>query len=504
MGIEGAPPTEQQTHDIRSRVYSKLEDLGQNKVDPIDLENIRIYDDYIAKFFKHTFDHPGEQEEAAANMIISTLKWRKGFGAGCIAKADFTTSMLERGSLFSHNRDKDGKKLLVFCVGKHIKGQEKMEDMKKFFVYYLERLNREEVGEQITLMFDCKGAGLRNIDMEFVQFMIGALKDYYPDPLNYILVFEMPWVLNAAFKVIKTLLPPAAVKKIKFVNKTNMDEFVNGDNQLEEWGGTNPWQYQFEEEITQNGSKDSGFKDIREDVCKKMVTFASQSPNLVLASPLSHMSGVGNIAASSQVDILRISPGQEVTFSNTVAGDLMGKIQIQNISTKVVGYKIKTTSPEKYRVRPSTGILGPGQSATVEMNVSGGYAMTPSSLVRDKFLVTAVILESSELGQQQLAEALKTSRPDGQYRLKCNLSGNVEDQDGHEGYDYMGLNSRGVGSGQSDTGRQLASILKKVNQVVIQQEEMSTQLRRCLHIDLLLVGLVFLLLVSVLYLPKPE
>ena len=34
------------------------------------------------------------------------------------------------------------------------------------------------------------------MDMEFVQFIIGTLKDYYPDPLNYILVLEMPWVLN--------------------------------------------------------------------------------------------------------------------------------------------------------------------------------------------------------------------------------------------------------------------------------------------------------------------
>jgi len=332
--------------------------------------------------------------------------------------------------------------------------------------------------------------------------MIGALKDYYPDPLNYILVFEMPWVLNAAFKVIKTLLPPAAVKKIKFVNKSNMDEFVNGDNQLEEWGGTNPWQYKFEEEITQNGSRDSGFEDVREDICKKTVTFASPSPNLVLTPIISQMSGVTNMAVSSQADLLRISPGQEVTFSNTATGDLFGKIHIQNISTKVVGYKIKTTSPEKYRVRPSTGSLGLGQSAVVEMHVSGGYAMTPSSLVRDKFLITAVILESSDLGQQQLAEALKTSRPDGQYRLTCQLSGNVGGQVRHDGVGGMGLNSHGALSGQADTGRQLVSILKKVNQVVIQQEELSTQLRRCLHINLVLVGLLFLLLISLSYFRK--
>ena len=63
-------------------------------------------------------------------------------------------------------------------------------------MYNLERLNREERGEQITVMFDCKGAGLKNMDMEFVQFLIGCMKEYYPDPLNYILVYDMPWVLN--------------------------------------------------------------------------------------------------------------------------------------------------------------------------------------------------------------------------------------------------------------------------------------------------------------------
>ena len=57
---------------------------------------------------------------------------------------------MRQESFFIHSlhRDKDGRKLLVFCVYKHIKGQIKMEDMKKFFVYYLERLYREEGGDQ--------------------------------------------------------------------------------------------------------------------------------------------------------------------------------------------------------------------------------------------------------------------------------------------------------------------------------------------------------------------
>ena len=35
-------------------------------------------------------------------------------------------------------------------------------------------------------------------------------------------VFEMPWILNTAWKIIKSLLPPPAVARIKFVTKSNI------------------------------------------------------------------------------------------------------------------------------------------------------------------------------------------------------------------------------------------------------------------------------------------
>jgi len=498
MGVEGAEPSEQEVKEIRTIVNKEVEDLGIDEVDTVCLQRIKTDDVYVSKFFKHTFDHPGPQVEAASKMIMNTLKWRKEFGAGLITESDFPPSMLERGSLFSHNRDKDGRKLLVFCVGKHFKGMEKMEDMKKFFVYFLERLNREEKGEQITVMFDCKGAGLKNMDMEFVQFLIGCMKEYYPDPLNYILVFEMPWVLNAAFKIIKGWLPAAAVKKIKFLTKSNMGEYLTEENRLEEWGGSDPWQYHWEHEV--NGTKESAFEDARDETRKKTVTFANPNPVMAqspsqdsLGSALSQTSGNAN----GQVDILRLTPGQEVVFSSTGAGDLAAKVQIQNISSKIVGYKIKTTSPEKYRVRPSTGSLSPGLAATVEIHVSGGQATTvPSSLVRDKFLITAVYLESIDLGQQQLADALKTSKPDGQYRLRCQLAGNLVDQGGST---QQGVQGQTVGQVEPDGTRQVANILKKVNQLATKQEELSTQLRLCLHIELVLVGLVILLLVLILF-----
>jgi hypothetical protein len=51
----------------------------------------------------------------------------------------------------------------------------------------------------MTIVFDCAGCGLKNMDMELIQYMIQVFKDYYPWSLNYILVYEMPWVLNGKF-----------------------------------------------------------------------------------------------------------------------------------------------------------------------------------------------------------------------------------------------------------------------------------------------------------------
>jgi hypothetical protein len=55
---------------------------------------------------------------------------------------------------------------------------------------------REDGAEPVTLVFDLAGCGLKNMDMEFIQYLIGIFRDYCPYSLNYILVFEMPWVLN--------------------------------------------------------------------------------------------------------------------------------------------------------------------------------------------------------------------------------------------------------------------------------------------------------------------
>ena len=57
------------------------------------------------------------------------------------------------------------------------------------------------------MVFDCAGCGLKNMDMEFVQYMIGVFRDFTPENLNYILVYEMPWVLNGERSISSPFAP---------------------------------------------------------------------------------------------------------------------------------------------------------------------------------------------------------------------------------------------------------------------------------------------------------
>merc|ERR1719348_172420 len=291
--------------------------------------------------------------------------------------------------------------------------------------------------------------------------MINVMKDYYPDPLNYIIVFEMPLVLNAA------------VKKIKFLTKSNMSEYVDDENRLECWGGQDTWEYKFEPESRHsNGLKEEGRK--------KTVTFAGSpmvaSPSAdSLGSALSSNSGGGSGGGGPQgVDLLHLTPAQEVVFSTSPLGDLTGKVSLTNTSGKPLGYKIKTTSPEKYRVRPSTGCISPGQSVTVEIHVSGQKEV--SSLNRDKFLVTAVLLDREDIPAPQLTDALRTQTPDGQYRLRCNLAGAPETGSGI-GQVFA---SPPPAAAPEDPARQVcevANVSKKVAQLVEGQQQLAGQVK---------------------------
>ena len=248
---EQRSPTNEEIIELRERTKDLVSEIEEDLIDARDLKRIINDDKYISRFFLHCTNIPGDHMKNTEEMIIRVLKWRKENKLLDIKSSDLEESLKSKGALYLRNRDADGKQLLIFEVKKHIKGVNKINDVHRMFLYFLERVDREDSDGMVTIVFDCDGCGLINMDIDFVRYMIDVFKYYYPCVLNYILVMDMPWVMNAIWKIIKAWLPSVAVKKIKFVNRNTIDEFVPYDQKFVHWGGEDDWVYEFVEDDQQ-------------------------------------------------------------------------------------------------------------------------------------------------------------------------------------------------------------------------------------------------------------
>ena len=48
----------------------------------------------------------------------------------------------------------------------------------------------------MCMIFDMTGSGLSQMDMELMRFIVNCFKIYFPDLLAFLLVFNMPWILQ--------------------------------------------------------------------------------------------------------------------------------------------------------------------------------------------------------------------------------------------------------------------------------------------------------------------
>ncbi|CAM6018824.1 unnamed protein product [Sphagnum balticum] len=97
-------------------------------------------------------------------------------------------------------------------------------------------------------------------------------------------------------------------------------------------------------------------------------------------------------------ELLRIQPG-ELKFPFELKKQVSASIQLVNSSEYYVAFKVKTTSPKKYCVRPNTGIVLPYGSADVTVTMQAQREAPPDMQCKDKFLVQSVIAPPGTLAK---------------------------------------------------------------------------------------------------------
>lgn len=198
----------------------------------------------------------------------------------------------------------------------------------------------------------------------------------------------MPWIMSAAFKVIKSLLPAKGVEKMKFVNKDTLKTYVSPEQALVCWGGQDTYEFEF---VPENRNSEH---------TPKKVTFAEQGDNY------------------SPGEMLRLSPSNLIIFKNENE-EISGHFVITNMDESTISFKIRTTSPEKFRVRPSSGALVSGGTQTIVIVVQPGVQLR--NVTKDMFLVMCVNIPKLDLTQKEISDIWSNSTgcKVDEYRLKC-------------------------------------------------------------------------------------
>ncbi|KAL5230236.1 hypothetical protein ABZP36_029012 [Zizania latifolia] len=92
-------------------------------------------------------------------------------------------------------------------------------------------------------------------------------------------------------------------------------------------------------------------------------------------------------------ELLRIEP-LELCFPFELKKQISCSMQLSNLGDDYIAFKVKTTSPKKYSVRPNTGVVLPRSTCDVVVTMQAQREAPPDMQCKDKFLVQSVIAPS--------------------------------------------------------------------------------------------------------------
>ncbi|ESO06141.1 hypothetical protein HELRODRAFT_188273 [Helobdella robusta] len=132
---------------------------------------------------------------------------------------------------------------------------------------------------------------------------------------------------------------------------------------------------------------------------------------------------------------IKIEPQEDLVFEGPFNEVVNSSIIITNPSDRIAGFKVKTTAPKQYCVRPNCGFVNPGQSVNITVMLQP-FNYNPNDKLKHKFLIQSILVNEANLESPELVEKwqiqahLGRSVAKGYEGLKTELAQNREDSNG--------------------------------------------------------------------------
>lgn len=239
------------------------------RVDLTDSEQL-IYEDVLKHFNDPTYNIPGveqgeltEQERfwlsrdcllrylratkwknaaAAIGRLEDTLKWRRTYGVYDSLTANYVEPEAVTGKEILFGYDIHGRPAMYMFPSRQ--NTDDPVRQIQFVVWMLER------------GIDLMGPGVETIDLlinygekskgptfSTSRTVLSMLQEHYPERLGSSLVINVPFILNAFYKMINPFIDPVTREKMKFNPKLVEDKMFTAEMVMTEWGGTCDFAY---------------------------------------------------------------------------------------------------------------------------------------------------------------------------------------------------------------------------------------------------------------------
>jgi len=120
---------------------------------------------------------------------------------------------------------------------------------------------------------------------------------------------------------------------------------------------------------------------------------------------------------SKPEQVLQIEPQHELTFVGPFTTAVSAVMSLKNPTDQKVCFKIKTTAPKRYCVKPNSGVIDPKQKVQVAVSLQP-FDYDPLEKNRHKFMVQAMFAPEGEINSDSLWKETDSSQLMDS-KLKC-------------------------------------------------------------------------------------
>ncbi|OCT60266.1 hypothetical protein XELAEV_18046282mg [Xenopus laevis] len=163
----------------------------------------------------------------------------------------------------------------------------------------------------------------------------------------------------------------------------------------------------------------------------------------------------GDMAKVEQ--ILQLEPQQELKFQGPFTDVVTTNLKLGNPTDKNVCFKVKTTAPRRYCVRPNSGVIDAGSSIIVSVMLQP-FDYDPNEKSKHKFMVQSIIAPSDT---SDMEAVWKEAKPDDlmDSKLRCVFELPSENEKAHDGEINKVISSSSITKTESSLSKSISSNL---------------------------------------------